>query len=751
LNAQTSLLLLTNGATWEYLADGTAPPPNWNKTPWAPSTWPTGPGPLGYGRGDEATVVHAGSGEGPLTTYFRLALVVTNESPFQSVTLRLVRDDAAVVYVNGSEVLRNNLPGGLLTSTTSALRPIDGAEELIPQQSGVWPYFFVEGTNVIAVELHQHVDSQQDGRFAMELLANLPVSYPVVTLQAPAQGDVFNPGPVRFRASASDADGHITYVQYFVDGAMVGSVNSPPFDFIWLTAVAGRHIVYARAIDDSWRYTDTNPIHIQIGDAGASRLVRGPYLQNGTTNSAVIRWRTDWFIDSRIQFGTAPGDLSRHVEELAPVIEHEVVVTNLQANTRYYYSIGSREGVLSSGQDHTFTTLPMQPKPTRIWALGDSGTANANASAVLNAYLHWGAGRETDVWLMLGDNAYELGSDDEYQKAVFEMYPALLRRTFLWPTLGNHDASVPGYPGEFPFLDIFTLPTKGEAGGVASGTEKYYSFDYGNIHFVCLDSMSSPRGEGSPMRVWLEEDLQSTSGDWIIAYWHHPPYSWGTHNSDTDWDLAGMREQIVPVLERYGVDLVLCGHSHNYERSWFINGHHGHSSTFAASMVKQPGFGRESQEGAYQKPAGGQGANQGAVYVVCGCSGEGGYFEYPRHPAMALNLSGFGSMVLDVDGLKVTVQFLDQFGQTRDTFTIRKDRPTNEPLPKLSITRAGQQLELGWPTSLFPYHLQTSPGNSSHWLWTPLNLPTNVVRRQFRVRVPVESSNQFFRLRSGAN
>src|SRR5262245_20899322 len=88
-NAQI-LSLITNGVSWEYLADGTAPPSDWNKRPWTASEWRKGPAPLGYGRGDESTLIFAGPGDGPLTTYFRLALVITNEEPFQSVTLRLV-------------------------------------------------------------------------------------------------------------------------------------------------------------------------------------------------------------------------------------------------------------------------------------------------------------------------------------------------------------------------------------------------------------------------------------------------------------------------------------------------------------------------------------------------------------------------------------------------------------------------------------------------------------------------------------
>ena len=75
---------------------------------------------------------------------------------------------------------------------------------------------------------------------------------------------------------------------------------------------------------------------------------------------------------------------------------------------------------------------------------------------------------------------------------------------------------------------MFTLPQNGEAGGVPSGTENYYSFDYANIHFVCLDSSSSDRDVGSPMLTWLESDLSSTTQEWIIAEVEipRPPITW---------------------------------------------------------------------------------------------------------------------------------------------------------------------------------------------------------------------------------
>src|SRR5206468_3345778 len=121
------------------------------------------------------------------------------------------------------------------------------------------------------------------------------------------------------------------------------------------------------------------------------------------------------------------------------VTEHEVQLTNLATDTRYYYSIGVARSPLAGGPDYFFRTAPQQTRPFRIWAMGDCGTATSQARAVFDRYREFTRDRYTDVWLMLGDNAYGVGTDLEYQEAVFNQYPELLRQTAVWSTIGNHE------------------------------------------------------------------------------------------------------------------------------------------------------------------------------------------------------------------------------------------------------------------------------------------------------------------------
>jgi acid phosphatase type 7 len=419
--------------------------------------------------------------------------------------------------------------------------------------------------------------------------------------------------------------------------------------------------------------------------AQAQSLTRGPYLQNGSTSAISVRWRTSGNADSVVRFGTSPTSLTQTVSSATLKTEHEVRLTGLSANTTYYYSVGTSSTTLASGTDTFFVTAPSGEKPTRIWVLGDPGTANASQRAVRDAYYAFTGTRHTDLWLMLGDNAYADGTDAQYQSAVFNIYPTMLRKSVLWPTLGNHDGHTASSASQTgPYYDVFTMPRSAEAGGVASGTEAYYAFNYGNIHLVCLNSYDVNRTASGAMLTWLQSDLAANTKDWLIAFFHHPPYSKGSHNSDSEGELIDMRQNALPILESHGVDLVLAGHSHAYERSMLIDGHYGSSGTLNSSMILDNGSGREDGSGAYLKSAPGPVPNDGTVYAVAGASGQtsGGSLN---HPAMFVSLNVLGSMVLDVDGDRLDASYLDNAGTRRDYFTIVKGGGGNA-LPSVAIT-----------------------------------------------------------------
>jgi hypothetical protein len=242
------------------------------------------------------------------------------------------------------------------------------------------------------------------------------------------------------------------------------------------------------------------------------------------------------------------------------------------------------------------------------------------------------------------------------------------------------------------------MPQVGEAGGVPSGTEAYYSFDCGDVHFICLDSEGANPSPGSPQLTWLAADLAAANRKWIVAFWHRPPYSKGSHDSDTDTRMTQLRENVMPLLEAGGVDLVLGGHSHDYERSYLIDGHYGTSDTFVPSMKKDAGDGRPDGNGAYHKPPG-RTPHAGEVVVVAGTASEVSAAPLD-HPAMVYGFDQLGSLVLDVSPSMLRGRFLDDAGAVRDDFEILKSLTDSAGDPSMRLTLAGANPSRGSVTFL---------------------------------------------------
>lgn len=403
-------------------------------------------------------------------------------------------------------------------------------------------------------------------------------------------------------------------------------------------------------------------------------LTRGPYLQQSTPSSIFIRWRTDFASNSRVRYGTTPTNLNLLKDDALVTNEHVVQLTGLTANTKYYYSIGSSTITLQGDTGNYFLSNPPvgSTGPVRIWTIGDFGVNTTGQRQVRDSYMNYANSANTNVWLWVGDNAYADGTDAEYSSNVFAIYPYQMKKWVIWPATGNHDLhSANAFNQTGPYFDIFTLPKQGEVGGLASGTEAYYSFNYANIHFVCLESTDAAfRANGGAMATWLANDLAANTQRWTIVYFHHPPYSKGSHNSDTETELIEMRTNINPILENYKVDLVLTGHSHSYERSMMIKGHFGNEASFnATTMAVNSGSGIFPASYTKTSPL-----YSGTVYVVCGVSGQigGTSSGWPHNAMYSSSVGYFGSLVIDVTGDRLDCKFLTHTSIIFDQFTIQK-------------------------------------------------------------------------------
>ena len=398
-----------------------------------------------------------------------------------------------------------------------------------------------------------------------------------------------------------------------------------------------------------------------------STVIRGPYLQSGTSTSTIVKWRTSNNTNSYVWYGTDVNNLDQTVVVGSIQTNHQVAISGLSANTIYYYAIGDSLGQMEGDSSYYFKTAPVigSTEPVTAWILGDCGTADLDQELVRNAYYNYIGSNHTDMVLLLGDNAYDDGFDNEYQEAMFDVYPDKLKNSIFWSCPGNHDYFGSGLNNAY--YDIFSFPTSGEAGGLASNTERYYSFDYANIHIISLDSHDENRAVGSPMLTWLENDLAATTQEWVIVMFHHPPYSKGSHDSDDSSEerMIEMRENVLPICESYGVDLVLSGHSHAYERSKLINGHYGFSNTYDPAIHDiDGGNGQLNGSGAYQ-----QNTNiEGTVYLVTGSAG--GASPVGNHPVMYLSKEQLGSTILEVNGNQMDVKFLNENGVVDDSLTL---------------------------------------------------------------------------------
>ncbi|GGM88704.1 hypothetical protein GCM10010967_21760 [Dyadobacter beijingensis] len=492
-----------------------------------------------------------------------------------------------------------------------------------------------------------------------------------------------------------------------------------------------------------------------IAAHGQGTLLRGPYLQVATPTSIVIRWRTDKPSDSVVKIGSNSQSLGQTFTDNTPKTEHEVKITGLQAETRYYYSIGSQSGTLQSGDDNYFQTAAVAGKPGkyRFGLLGDCGTNSVIQDEVRARMMGYLGSNYMNAWLLLGDNAYSFGRDAEYQSNFFNRYKDnLLKHYPLFPSPGNHDYDNDNPARQddhqVPYYDVFTMPTKGEAGGEPSGTESFYSFDYGNVHFLSLDSYGR---EDNSTRLydtlgrqvqWIKKDLAANKNkDWVVAYWHHPPYSKGSRESDGDPEMTAIRQNFIRILERLGVDLIICGHSHVYERSRLMGGHYGYSSTFDASKhvidASSARYDGSDKSCPYIKNSP---QSPGTVYVVAGSGGQLGNPkpDFPHKAMYHSDAEHGGALMLEVEANRLDLKWIAADGIIRDQFTMEKGvnrETTHELVRDQSIELKASFIgDYVWNNGSKTRSITVTPAKSADYI---VKDAKNCIQDVFHVKVPL--------------
>ncbi len=349
----------------------------------------------------------------------------------------------------------------------------------------------------------------------------------------------------------------------------------------------------------------------------AVRFIKRPYLQNPGQNEITIRWTTTLPTKCTVRYGVGePISAILEVEpfdwaEAAPhreVREHlyRARLSGLRGSTCYRYEV-TCDGTTIGG---TFHTARSTAEAFTFVAYGDSRTQANVHSAVASCFRQ----HRPRFIIHVGDMVNS-GSYSEWQGQFFDPLGEILPDVPLWPARGNHEGDA------VAFAQLFELPRN----------VTYYSFDYGNAHFVCLDSTQARNAQ---MLAWCERDLAASRATWKFVFFHHPAYDAGHY--DSRWG----RDDFLPIFRRHGVDFVLSGHSHSYQRF-------------------RPMFMR------------GQNEEHPITYIVTGGGGAPPY-AVRGHPYLAGAEDAYHYIVFRVEGGHLSLRALRLDGSEIDTLTISK-------------------------------------------------------------------------------
>ncbi len=321
--------------------------------------------------------------------------------------------------------------------------------------------------------------------------------------------------------------------------------------------------VLRKRLKSAFRVAELGAVAVLAGarsllDAAKSEArppARDPYVQGVSASSAVVAWVSEEPSVGSVEYGETMGFGRRGIDGRVGR-RHAVTLSDLEPGSTYYYRVAEVDGSPVVGR---FRTAPEGDDSSFTFAvIGDSGNGRKNQLAVAGLLERL----KPDLILHTGDVVYPSGEDRHYDRRFFIPYRRLLKEVPVFPTLGNHDVEK---GDRAAYLKNFHLPRNNP-----QNTGRYYSFDWGNAHFVALDSelyYEDGGGSSEEQRAWLERDLSETRQPWKIVSFHRGIYSSSEHGSDEE-----IRKDLESILIRHEVDIVFSGHDHDYERTLPIGG-----------------------------------------------------------------------------------------------------------------------------------------------------------------------------------
>jgi hypothetical protein len=351
-------------------------------------------------------------------------------------------------------------------------------------------------------------------------------------------------------SSSTDLSGY----QIFRDGGLIAEVYLPLRRYYSDNGLAplSTHTYQVRAIDSAGNVSPLTTIRTaKTLSESVVKIARGPYLQWTSQSFIFIAWWTNIPAPSVVNYGV--GSLSQQVSDPVSTRQHVMLVSGLTSGTTYQYQVVSgnaQSGMLS------FTTAASPGTTFSFAAVGDFGGGSSQETQIANNI----AAGDTQFVLTLGDNVYPDSADPDFITTYFDFderlykpYRTVLGKQTMWLAGGNHE-----YYGDEAFWQNIWMPNN----------ERWYSFDWGDAHILVLDT-ELPVTPGSPQHQFALADLNaSQSKPWRIVVLHRPPYS-STNSANSS---SPGRTYLVPMFEQQHVQLVLTGHSHNYERTFPLLG-----------------------------------------------------------------------------------------------------------------------------------------------------------------------------------
>jgi len=284
------------------------------------------------------------------------------------------------------------------------------------------------------------------------------------------------------------------------------------------------------------------------------QLVRQPYLQNAFKDSISVLWITNKGEKAIVKYGTSMAmnktALGNTLTDSLKV-RNTVTIKGLERGKKYYYAIYTDNKLLASGEDYFFKTESDKKNASfSFYAMGDIGEpVKKGGFPEITSWQIYNLKERPDFGLGLGDIIYPDGESSFADEYLFKPMEPILKNIPFYPALGNHDWHV--NPDD-NFIKEWKLPNN----------EHYYSFDYGNAHFIALDTRSGKMFDQKNQIAWFENDLKKAQGkyDWIFVYFHHNGI---TCTYKPEYKAV---VDMYPLFTKYHVDLVLNGHAHTYER-----------------------------------------------------------------------------------------------------------------------------------------------------------------------------------------